>query len=183
MKLFIKTIGRGLLIVVLAVSLSACSKVSSNKEAAQPDQQSRTTEQSSANQSRDRGSPSSEARTWQVSKADQLEKEEQVLVYLEKTVPEVKDFARNIDSYNKDSNSQCQLVMRIDAIPDPQAADALTRDFYYIYVGSDMGTHTSRWNSFYVKKDFSTVLVENLTGGSPLTVEQWRQLAGEPPAD
>lgn len=111
-----------------------------------------------------------------VSNQERLDKEEQVLVYLEKVVPEVADFRRNIEDYNLDSNTKCRLIMRIDSVPDPKAADIYKRDYYYIYVGSDMGTHTSRWNSFYVKADLSEVLVEDATGGDPMTVEQWRKI-------
>jgi len=168
-----KRIGLVMVILGLVFSLSACSGKSLDKDSAQPAKESQSKSQEAAGKSADSKSNDGIVKS---SRQDQLEKEEQVLVYLEKTVPEVKEFGRNIESYNKDSNTECRLIMRIDSIPDPKASDKLTRDFYYIYVGSNMGTHTSRWNSFYVKSDLSEVLVEDMTGGAPMTPGQWRDV-------
>lgn len=169
-----KTIGVGLLILALVLGMSACSGEKSSRDNAQisssgPEDTAKTDAEASKGKD-------------EVSSQDQLDQDERVLMYLEQTVPEVREFRQNIESYNQGSNTKYHFIMRIDTVPDPQSAETLTRDFYYIYVGSDMGTHTSRWNSFYVKKDLSEILVENLAGGRPQTVEEWRHLSGEPPA-
>lgn len=169
-----RKIGLGLAILVLAISLSACGgKPASNSSSVRPEKKSEAS--SANNRERSQTIESREDPATVVSNQDRLEKEEQVLVYLEKAVPEVTDFSRNIEDYSQDSNTQCHLVMRIDSVPDPKAADVYKRDYYCIYVGSDMGTHTSRWNSFYVENDLSQVLVEDASGGDPITVEQWRK--------
>ena len=170
-----RKIGLGLAILILAISLSACGgKPASNSSSVQPEKKSEAS--SANNQERSQVTDSGKDPSEVAGDQDRLEKEEQVLVYLGKAVPEVTDFSRNIEDYNQDSNTQCHLVMRIDSVPDPKAADVYKRDYYCIYVGSDMVTHTSRWNSFYVKEDLSEILVEDATGGHPLTVEQWRKI-------
>lgn len=169
-----KIIGVGLLLLALAMGLSACSAENPSRDNAQVS--------SSGHQDSAKTDSEGSGGQDEVSGQDQLDQDERVLMYLEQTVPEVREFRQNIESYNQGSNTNYHFIMRIDSGPDPQSADTLTRDFYYIYVGSDMGSHTSRWNSFYVKKDLSELLVENLAGGSPLTVEDWRQMNGEPPA-
>ncbi|NLW91199.1 MAG: hypothetical protein GXY34_06320 [Syntrophomonadaceae bacterium] len=170
-----KTIAVSLLLLTLVLGVSACG---ANKSSRDNGQISSSGPQDTAKSDAE-GSKLKDG----VSNQERLDQEERVLMYLEQTVPEVKEFRENIEDYNNSSHTRYGLIMRVDAHPDPQSTDMLTRDYYYIYVGSDMGTHTSRWNSFYVEKDLSAVLVENLTGGSPLSLEEWRQVQFTPPTN
>ncbi|MGE5391610.1 MAG: lipoprotein [Deltaproteobacteria bacterium] len=167
-----KKISLGLFILAMIFALSGCGVGRSGQDPAQT---------SSSNNAK--ADPGADARIGKISTQEQLDEEERILIYLEKAVPEVREFRENVESYNQSGNAGCGLIIRIDAAPDPQSSDTLTRDYYCIYVGSDLGTHTSRWNSFYVKKDLTEVLVENLTGGSPMTVGQWRQVQAKPPVN
>jgi hypothetical protein len=102
--------------------------------------------------------------------------DEQVFQYLNQKVPELNGFDQGIKEYNQINQTHSRLIMRVDAVPNPQATDLLKRDYYYVYVGSDMEDTVSQWNGFYVKKDLTEIMVEDLTGGAPLTLNQWRNI-------
>jgi hypothetical protein len=94
-----------------------------------------------------------------------------VIAYLEKNVPEIETFQRQID---KLSDGQVKLIMRFDEVPGKNSTE-LYHDYYVIYVGEDHPDHTVRWNTFYVKGDLSKILVENIVSGDIVTLDQWRK--------
>ncbi|MGE5415207.1 MAG: hypothetical protein ACM3UZ_00310 [Acidobacteriota bacterium] len=100
--------------------------------------------------------------------------DQQVFDYLTKSIPEIKEFEKGISDYNKNSKTKSKLIMRIDGSPIPSDSDPMIKSYYYVYIGSDMGDHTSRWNSFFVKQDLSEIQVEDIVKGGPISLKAWR---------
>ncbi|HBE79560.1 MAG TPA: hypothetical protein DDW65_17560 [Firmicutes bacterium] len=66
-------------------------------------------------------------------KADTENTKESVIAYLEKNVPEIDVFGREI---KKTSNGEVKMIMRFDGVPDKNSNDQY-HDYYIIYVGED----------------------------------------------
>lgn len=165
-RMNMKKIALSLVVLALVFSVSSCSGQSAQ-------------EGSSKSSAVQKEEPSKKVVTvtGPIKPAERSISEEQVCQYLNKMVPEISDFGQGLVRYNQESNTDYKMIMRIDSQPDSQAGDVMGRDFYYIYVGSDMGDHTSRWNSFYVKKDLSEIMVEDIIDGTPMTIDEWRDVS------
>lgn len=102
-----------------------------------------------------------------------------ILDYLITNVPEIQEMARK--------NPANRLVMSIEAVPDPRAAERMEREFYRIYVGFNVqgggSGHQSRWATFLVNKDKTEILWANyLTTNSYVPLSDWRKYVNVPPA-
>ena len=53
------------------------------------------------------------------------------------------------------------------------------RCYWSVTLYSDEGTHLHRWNTFYVSVDGDEILVDDVTGGEPVSLASWRK-AREP---
>lgn len=49
------------------------------------------------------------------------------------------------------------------------------RCYWSVTLYEDTPTHSTRWNTFYVKTDKQAILVDGITGGDPMTLKQWRK--------
>lgn len=90
-------------------------------------------------------------------------------------LPEVQVFFDNIDKYNKKNNKNVKMVSMIQTKPSSTATDNLDRNYYMVYIGESHETHNVRWNTFYVKKDLTEILIDDIDKGI-LSLENWRLL-------
>lgn len=101
--------------------------------------------------------------------------------YLNRNVPEIDKFSKEINTYSKENKVNAKLIYRLDNIPDPTSSNRYEQLYVEIYVGADMETHTSRWNTFLIRSDFKEILVED--PASPeltyLSLAEWRRRAKE----
>jgi len=95
--------------------------------------------------------------------------EETVFNYLEENVPEIAEYRDYLENNNGGT-----LIMRLDGTPDETSNDEFARN-YQIYVGEDLGDHTSRWYSFYVNKDMDEIKVEDVVSGELISLAAWRK--------
>ena len=49
------------------------------------------------------------------------------------------------------------------------------KNYYMVYIGESHETHNVRWNTFYVKKDLTEILIDDIDKGI-LSLENWRLL-------
>ncbi|MGE5417558.1 MAG: hypothetical protein ACM3UZ_12550 [Acidobacteriota bacterium] len=101
--------------------------------------------------------------------------EDRAIDYLENQVPEVAEYRKQIEQYNRDNKADVNMIYRTDGIPDPTATDEINRDYYCFYVGEDMGDHTNRWQTFYVNKGLTSILVDDVLTGETITLDEWRK--------
>lgn len=165
LRMNIQKLALSLVVLALIISLSSCSR--------------QLTQEGSVKSSTVQKEEPTRKNVTAIDPANSAEPigEEQVCQYLYEMVPEIHDFEQDMVRCNQESNTDYKMIMRIDSKPDPQAGDVMERDFYYIYVGSDMGDHTSCWNRFYVKKDLFAVMAEDIISGTPMTIDEWRDVS------
>lgn len=104
-----------------------------------------------------------------------MDDEPRIYDYLRNQIPEIKNFEQQTETYNKQNKTDYKVVMRIDSKPDPGSNNLLDKDYYYVYIGNDMGDHMSRWASFWVKPDLTDILVDDVLTGTPVSLEEWRR--------
>ena len=95
--------------------------------------------------------------------------------YLLAQVPEIEEFRQMIQSFNADNNTANALVIYLNGEPDPTSSDIYRNHYYDIYVGEDLGSHTSRYATFLVSQDLQEILVEDPASGDYLSLEDWRR--------
>jgi len=111
---------------------------------------------------------------------EKTSKEEDVLDILTTQVPEIKTFSDNIDRYNKDNpGTHSELIMRIDAKPDPASSDPNLKKFYEVYVGESMQDHTNRMATFLVREDLKEIRVEDPVTGEYISLREWQKKNSE----
>jgi|ERR1700733_5265007 len=76
--------------------------------------------------------------------------------FLHKRIPELNFFDRYLDEV---SNYQVHSILYIEDCPNSYSIDTLQRNYFRIYYGEDHSDHTVRTYTFFVKKNFSNVLV------------------------
>ncbi|MGE5328587.1 MAG: hypothetical protein ACM3KR_03660 [Deltaproteobacteria bacterium] len=94
--------------------------------------------------------------------------------YLLKEVPEIDKFRKDIENNNKSNDFKSRFIIRLDSSPNPNSTDKYAKDYFEIYVGEDLGDHTSRWNSFLVRQDLKEILVDDVISGEWISLEEWR---------
>lgn len=101
--------------------------------------------------------------------------EDQVTGYLMEQVPEIAQFNSQVEDYNKTNGSSGKPIMRIDSVPDSNGITPYERDFYAVYIGESMDSHTNRWATFLVRKDLKEILADDPATGQYITLQQWRE--------
>lgn len=96
------------------------------------------------------------------------------LEYLQTQVPEMGDYAQLIETYNQENGTNNKMIVMINAEPDPGAESIYQQEYYDVYVGEDLGDHTSRWTSFLIRQDLSEILVDDALTGEYISLEEWR---------
>jgi hypothetical protein len=84
--------------------------------------------------------------------------------YLHRQVPELSFLGAYLDSV---SHGDTHLMMKIDACPDRNASDSISRFYYEVYVGEDHPDHTTRIYTFLVRKDFRNCLLWDIAEDTP----------------
>ncbi len=88
---------------------------------------------------------------------------------------EVKDYLNGIDKYNKKNNKNVKLVTLIQSTPNSKSTNVLDKNYYCVYVGESHETHDVRWNTFYVNKNLTEILIDDIDEGI-VTLKNWRML-------
>lgn len=101
--------------------------------------------------------------------------EEQVIGYLMEQVPEIAQFNKQVEEYNKMNNTSGKPIVRIDSTPDAKGITPYEKDFYAVYIGESTDSHTNRWGTFLVRKDLKEILADDPATGQYITLQQWRE--------
>ncbi len=106
---------------------------------------------------------------------NQLASEDEAIQYLLNQVQEIKEYQKLVTDAALDSGTPGNKpIIRVDAAPDPNAAELFAQNFYEIYVGETTDTHTNRFATFYVRKDLQEILADNPETGDTVSLEKWR---------
>jgi hypothetical protein len=91
----------------------------------------------------------------------------QVINYLQNSVPEIDDFERLL------LKSNVKMIIRIDG--NKTNLDNSNNQYYSIYVGENHADHTVRWHTFLVKENLSDIYVDDVITGTYHTLNEWRR--------
>ncbi len=110
-----------------------------------------------------------------ISVADADSKAQAAVDYLQEQVPEISNYASLINQYNQENATDNKLVIYVNGVPEPTSSDIYRNNYFNIYVGEDLGTHTSRFATFLVRQDLQEILVDDVLTGQYITLAEWRQ--------
>jgi hypothetical protein len=102
-------------------------------------------------------------------------KRDRVMDYLNKNVPEIAAFGKMLADAAKTGGEKSTLIYRWEGEPDAGASDDYGKKYYELYVGENLETHTSRWNTFLVHQDLKEILVSDILSGRYISLAQWRK--------
>ncbi len=120
----------------------------------------------------DAGSEAPVAENIAIEEAD--DKGQQAVEFLLAEVGEIAAFEQMIEDNNLENGTDNKLVIYINGEPDPLSSDSYQAFYYDIYVGEDLGSHTSRYATFLVQQDFEEILVDDPVTGEYISLADWR---------
>jgi len=101
-------------------------------------------------------------------------KGQQAVDYLLAEVGEIAEFGQMIEDNNRENGTDNKLIIYINGEPDPLSSDSYRAFYYDIYVGEDLGSHTSRYATFLVQQDLQEILVDDPISGEYISLADWR---------
>ncbi|MDP4147297.1 MAG: hypothetical protein Q8936_22965 [Bacillota bacterium] len=96
--------------------------------------------------------------------------ENDLISYLQNTVPEVKSF---VEAYSKNTND-VKAIIYVDRQPDPSSKNVYLRDYYGIYVGESHPDHNVNIYRFAINKDTKNIMFYDVVNDKYMTLDEWR---------
>lgn len=94
---------------------------------------------------------------------------------LEKEVPEIEKHRKDIDAYNAKHGTKVTLSYMLYNVPQEDSQDKYERNYYIVNVGDNMEDRLASWQFFYINKEMTEILVDDIVSGELISLDKWRE--------